>query len=102
MQEIRLRFPASTAPIQRVALTDGDANSIGVEVSFEPFLTDDDLQTWGRRLHDAIFSATENRDALARLLAAPEPRELTIATSEPALLRLPWELSDRCRKDELS
>lgn len=88
---------------------------------FEPFLTDDDygnlrwyleeymelpdggavvraaqieadLLTWGRQLHDAIFSAGESRAALDRLLAAPEPRELTIATSDPALLRQPWEL----------
>ena len=29
---------------------------------------------------------------LDRLLNANEPRELTIATSDPALLRLPWEL----------
>lgn len=51
-----------------------------------------DLLKWGHQLHDAIFSAHENRAALARLLNANEPRELTIATSDPALLRLPWEL----------
>jgi hypothetical protein len=51
-----------------------------------------ELAGWGRRLHDAIFSAPENRAALDALLAAPEPRELTIASSDADLLRLPWEL----------
>src|SRR6185436_18481428 len=34
----------------------------------------------------------DNRDFLRDLLAGPEPRQLTIATRVPALLRLPWEL----------
>ena len=42
MQEIRLHFPSAEGPIQRVALTDGDGHRIGVEVPFEPFLTDAD------------------------------------------------------------
>ena len=94
---------------------------LGVEVPFTPFLTEDDydnlrwyleeymdlpdggavtrargvegdLKQWGRKLHDALFTAEENRDLLKRLLASPEPREMTIATRDPALLRLPWEL----------
>jgi DNA-binding XRE family transcriptional regulator len=32
------------------------------------------------------------RALLKQLLAGPEPRELTLATRDPALLRLPWEL----------
>lgn len=50
------------------------------------------LEEWGRRLYEAVFGAKENADLLKTLLAAPEPRELTIATAESALLRLPWEL----------
>lgn len=50
------------------------------------------LAEWGRRLHGAIFAAPENAALLRQLLAEREPRELTIATAESALLRLPWEL----------
>ena len=121
MQEIRILFSPSEGRSRRVSLTDGERQPIGVELSFEPFLSDDDydnlrwyleefmelpdggaviraqrieadLLQWGRRLHDAIFSAGQNQAELQKLLAAPEPRELTIATSEPELLRLPWEL----------
>src|SRR5262249_22429494 len=35
---------------------------------------------------------SENRALLERLLKGPEPRPLTIATDQSALLRLPWEL----------
>ncbi len=119
--EIRLLFAAAAEGSQRVSLTDGDGTPIGVEQSFTPFLSDADyeklrwyleeymelpdggavvraekieaeLAGWGRRLHDAIFSAPANRAALDALLAAPEPRELTIASSDADLLRLPWEL----------
>lgn len=97
----------------------GDA--VGVPVPFTPFLDDDDYEElrwyledfmdlpdggavvraravvrkigeWGRRLHDAVFGAKENGTLLTALLAAPEPRELTVATDKPELLRLPWEL----------
>jgi hypothetical protein len=103
-------------------LTDAGGNALGVEVPFAPFLTDDDyenlrwyledymdlpdggavtrargiekeLDQWGHTLHDALFAAKENRDLLKSLLAQKEePRELTLATQDPALLRLPWEL----------
>jgi hypothetical protein len=122
LHEIRLLFTAAAEGSQRVSLTDGDGTPIGVEQSFTPFLSDADYENlrwyleeymdlpdggaviraprdraaelagWGRRLHDAIFAAPENRAALDALLAAPEPRELTIASSDAALLRLPWEL----------
>ena len=105
----------------RVTLTDGTGSECGVAVEFTPFLTDDDyenlrwyleeymdlpdggaivraqgieqqLHQWGRRLYEALFAAPENRALLKQLLAGPEPRELTIATDQSALLRLPWEL----------
>ena len=50
------------------------------------------IKEWGHRLHDAIFGPPENAQSLKTLLDAPEPRKLTIATKESALLRLPWEL----------
>jgi tetratricopeptide (TPR) repeat protein len=121
LHEIRLVFTAAAEGSQRVSLTDGDGTPIGVEQSFTPFLSEADyeklrwyleeymelpdggavvratrieaeLAGWGRRLHDAIFSAPANRAALDALLAAPEPRELTIASSDADVLRLPWEL----------
>jgi hypothetical protein len=96
-----------------VSLTDGEGYSaIGVEQSFTPFLSDADyenlrwyleeymelpdggaviraakieaeLAEWGRRLHDAIFSAhRQTAPRSKQILAAPEPRELTIASSD--------------------
>lgn len=121
LQEIRLLFASSEHDRFCVSLTNGDGEPIGVEQPFSPFLTDADyenlrwyleeylelpdggaviraatieakLAAWGRRLHDAIFSASANRAALEQLLAAPEPRELTVGSSDASLLRLPWEL----------
>ena len=89
MQEIRILFSPPEGRSHRVSLTDGEGKPIGVELSFEPFLSDDDydnlrwyleefmdlpdggaviraqrieadLLLWGRRLHDAIFSAGQN------------------------------------------
>ena len=96
-------------------------NECGVAVEVAPFLTDADyenlrwyleeymdlpdggavvraqgieqqLHQWGRQLYAALFAAPENLALLQQLLAGPEPRELTIATDQSALLRLPWEL----------
>jgi tetratricopeptide (TPR) repeat protein len=121
MKELRVIFTTAADKSYRAELTDADGNNLGVEVPLTPFLTEDDyeslrwyleeymdlpdggavtrargieknLEQWGRKLHDALFTAKENRDLLKQLLAAPEPRELTIATRDPALLRLPWEL----------
>lgn len=121
MQDIRIHFPPSAGNGQFVALTDGKRQPIGIALPFTLLLDDDDyaklrwyledymalpdggavvraqrieaqLSTWGRQLHDAVFAAPENQAALQRLLAADEPRQLTLATSDPALLRLPWEL----------
>jgi tetratricopeptide (TPR) repeat protein len=121
MQEIRILFSPAAGNGHRVSLTDGEGNGVGIEVPFTPFLTDEDfdnlrwyleeymelpdggavvrahgveadLLKWGHQLHDAVFAAPENHDALQGLLAAPEPRELTIATDRSDLLRLPWEL----------
>jgi hypothetical protein len=122
-QEIRVRFvPLSPGGDRfRVRLTDPAGTALGVELDFQPFLSEEDyenlrwyleeymelpdggavtraegiekqLQEWGRQLHDALFAAPENRAVLRRLLASPEPRELTLATDHSAVLRLPWEL----------
>ena len=121
MRELRVIFAPTADQDYRAGLTDADGKRLGVEIPLAPFLTEDDyenvrwyleefmdlpdggavtraqrterdLDRWGRQLHDALFTAKENRDLLNQLLAAPEPRELTIATRDPALLRLPWEL----------
>ena len=120
MKELRVLFAAEDKGY-RARLADADGTTLGVEVPFTPFLTDDDyenlrwyledymdlpdggavtrarriegdLERWGHTLHDALFTARENRGLLKQLLAAEEPRELTLATQDPVLLRLPWEL----------
>jgi len=120
MQDLRVLFTA-TDTAYHGQLADADGNPLGVPVLFTPFLKEADyedlrwyledymdlpdggavvraeriernLEIWGRTLHDALFTADENRKLLSQLLAGPEPRELTIATRDPALLRLPWEL----------
>jgi tetratricopeptide (TPR) repeat protein len=120
MNELRVIFTAA-GDHYRARLTDADSNALGVEAPLTPFLPEDDyedlrwyleeymdlpdggavtraqrieraLEQWGRTLHDALFTAEENRALLKQLLAAPEPRQLTIATRDPVLLRLPWEL----------
>jgi tetratricopeptide (TPR) repeat protein len=102
-------------------LADARGRRLGVEVPFTPFLTEDDyedlrwyledymdlpdggavlraeriernLGTWGGRLYEALFSAPDNRAFLRELLDGPMPRRLTVATRDPVLLRLPWEL----------
>jgi len=120
MKDLRVLFtPASSGYLAHLA--DAEGNRLGVEVPFAPFLEDDDyddlrwyleeymelpdggavvraqriegnLDRWGRKLHDDLFTAPENRALLKELLAGPEPRELTLATRDPDLLRLPWEL----------
>ena len=121
MHDIRIHFTSSADKGQRVSLTDGNGQPIGVALPFTLALADADyanlrwyleeymelpdggavvraqrieaqLSAWGRQLHDAVFAAPENQAALQRLLAAAEPRQLTLATRDPALLRLPWEL----------
>src|SRR5262245_31930169 len=121
MQELRLLFTPSGQDSFTIRLEEAPGHTVGVPASLTPFLTEDDyenlrwyledymdlpdggavvraravevqLKEWGERLHDAIFGAPKNAALLAQLLAAPEPRELTIATDQSALLRLPWEL----------
>jgi tetratricopeptide (TPR) repeat protein len=120
MSELRVRFEAAEDKGYLAQLSDADGKP-GVAVPFTPFLTEDDyedlrwyledymdlpdggavtrarqiessLDRWGRSLHDALFSAEANRGLLKQLLAAPEPRNLTLATQDHVLLRLPWEL----------
>src|SRR5436305_1440460 len=120
MKDLRVLFAAADQGY-RARLADAEGHGLGVEVPFTPFLGEDDyedlrwyleeymelpdggaviraqrierqLEVWGRRLHDDLFTAAENRALLSQLLAGPEPRELTLATRDPELLRLPWEL----------
>jgi hypothetical protein len=121
MNDLRVLFNPTADGSYRSQLADAEDNNLGVEVPFTPFLTENDyedlrwyledymdlpdggsviraqriereLDQWGRRLYDALFTAKENRALLSRLLAGLEPRRLTIATRDPVLLRLPWEL----------
>jgi tetratricopeptide (TPR) repeat protein len=120
MHDLRVLFVAAETGYL-AHLADAGGHELGVAVPFTPFLTEDDdedlrwyledymelpdggavtraeriersLEIWGRKLYDALFSAEENRSLVSRLLASPEPRELTIATKDSVLLRLPWEL----------
>ncbi len=119
--EIRIRFSACGNNHFGVQLTDAAGNERGAASDFTPFLTDEDyenlrwyleeymdlpdggavvraegierqLHNWGRQLFDAIFATKENGALVRQLLESPEPRELTIATDQSVLLRLPWEL----------
>src|SRR5215208_4003311 len=121
LQELRVLFSAAAGGTYRAQLADAGGDPLGVEVPLTPFLAEDDyedlrwyleeymdlpdggavtraarveaeLERWGLKLHDALFTASENHVLLAQLLAAPEPRTLTVATRDPELLRLPWEL----------
>lgn len=119
MKDLRILFAPAEDQAYLAEITYGDQR--GVEVPFTPFLKENDyedlrwyledymdlpdggalvrarrieqsLTRWGRQLHDALFSAPENRALLRQLLDGPEPRELTLATQNPKLLQLPWEL----------
>lgn len=121
MNDLRVLFAAATDTGYRAQLADAKNRRLGVEVPFTPFLTEADyedlrwyleeymdlpdggaviraqriegnLEEWGRKLYDALFSVPDNREFLRELLDGPEPRSLTLATRDPVLLRLPWEL----------
>ena len=121
VQELRLLFKPAENGSFTIHLEDSPEHPIGVPVAFTPFLSEDDFENlrwyledymdlpdggavvraqgvekqikeWGHRLHDGVFGPPENAYALKTLMDAPEPRKLTIATKESALLRLPWEL----------
>jgi hypothetical protein len=118
MSELRLLFNHTKENGYTVQLAPGWYGNASESIPFPPFLTDDDfedlrwyledfmdlpdggsviraqriearLTEWGHRLHDAIFKSGPNKALLQQLLAAPEPRVLTIGTREPSLLRLP-------------
>jgi hypothetical protein len=121
MNDLRVLFTPAGDGSYRAQPVDAEGHRPGVEVPFAPFLSDTDyedlrwyleeymdlpdggaivrarrieraLDDWGHRLYDALFSAAENRALLRELLDSPEPRGLTLATRDPGLLRLPWEL----------
>jgi len=121
LHELRLVFAPGDEGAFKVQLEDEPEHAVGSPRSFKPFLEDSDFEDlrwyleeymdlpdggavvrarrvedqitkWGRELYEAIFAPPENSQLLKELLAAPEPRELTIATDQSALLRLPWEL----------
>ena len=51
-----------------------------------------ELERWGRELFQEAFCGDAPAAMLGELLAAPEPRQLTIASDNVDVLRLPWEL----------
>jgi len=121
MHELRQLFTPAENGSFTVNLENGPGQTVGVPATFTPFLSEGDfenlrwyledymdlpdggavvraqgvekqIEEWGHRLHDTVFGAPENAQALRTLLDAPEPRALTIATDQSELLRLPWEL----------
>jgi tetratricopeptide (TPR) repeat protein len=121
VHELRLLFTPAEQGSFTVHLEDVPGHADGVPATLPPFLGEDDFENlrwyledymdlpdggavvraqgvekqikeWGQRLHEAVFAAPENAQALRTLLDAPEPRALTIATDQATLLRLPWEL----------
>jgi tetratricopeptide (TPR) repeat protein len=121
VQELRLLFTPTEHGSFTVHFEDAPGHTVGVPATLTPFLGEDDFENlrwyledymdlpdggavvraqaveaqikeWGQRLHDAVFAAPENARVLRTLLAAPQPPQLTIATDQSALLRLPWEL----------
>jgi tetratricopeptide (TPR) repeat protein len=121
VNDLRILFEPAEGETWRAQLADARGRRLGVAVPFTPFLAEEDyedlrwyleeymdlpdggavvraariernLYAWGRKLHDSLFSPEDNRAFLKDLLDGPEPRRLTLATRDPALLRLPWEL----------
>ncbi|MBU1750818.1 MAG: CHAT domain-containing protein, partial [Chloroflexi bacterium] len=50
------------------------------------------LTDWGRALYDALFRTAEGVQVYNNLMAAPEPRLLTIGAVDPDVLVQPWEM----------
>jgi tetratricopeptide (TPR) repeat protein len=121
MNDLRVLFDVAADKSYRAQLADAKNRRLGVEVPFTSFLSEDDyedlrwyleeymdlpdggaviraqriegeIEQWGRKLYGALFTVPDNREFLRELLDGPEPRSLTLATRDPALLRLPWEL----------
>src|SRR5258706_3702634 len=101
MKDLRILFATADPDGYRAQLADADGTKLGVEVPFTPFLGDDDyedlrwyledymdlpdggavvraqriegnLDIWGHKLHDALFTAPANRALLRQLLDGPE------------------------------
>lgn len=121
MNELRLLFAGGTEGGYTLQLVPGGSGGGSEPVPFRPFLDGADfddlrwyleefmdlpdggsivrarrieqaLDTWGRQLYDAVFCSESSRGSLAQLRQTSGARTLTIATSDPAILRLPWEL----------
>jgi tetratricopeptide (TPR) repeat protein len=119
MNELRLLFGKSADGYSvRLIPSFGSASE---PIPFEPFLDEEDfddlrwyleefldlpdygsrvraqrveesLRSWGRRLFDALFNDGDQRELLRHMQQERAPRVLTVATSDPEILRLPWEL----------
>ena len=121
VQELRLLFTPAENGSFTVRLEDAPGNAVGVAATLTPFLSNSDFENLRWYLEEymdlpdggAIVPGRRGRKAarrmgrtaarrrlrragecrlLRKLLAAPEPRELTIATDRSVLLRPPWEL----------
>jgi len=121
MNELRILFTKKSEGDYTVQLVPGWSGSPSEPVSFKPFLTKEDyadlrwyleefmdlpdggsivrakrveenLEAWGHKLFEHLFGNGDNQTLLNHLQSVPAPRLLTIATRDPVILRLPWEL----------
>ena len=126
MNELRIIFTKKAEGDYTVQLVPGWSGSPSEPIPFGPFLTDSDydnlrwyledfidlpyggslvraqrleanLAQWGRTLYDALFKDGDNRELLNYLQSEEPPRLLTLATRDPVVLHLPWELMAESR-----
>jgi tetratricopeptide (TPR) repeat protein len=133
MSELRVLFNKADNGDHTVRLDNDWGGSASEPVPLAQFLTDDDfedlrwyledymdlpdygsivraqriegsLAKWGRKLYNILFKDGDNRELLNYLESQPPPRLLTVATRDPQMLHLPWELmadsrGPLCRQD---